>query len=184
MGGVHVVDILRIAFAISILLAAISLVGAATDRVSQRAVFGITASMGAGALAAWILFAFDPRVALAVPAAGLTTSLLAAAAAIGVRRGVLYARRIDAEIEKGEARLAEVLARGVDERAEELERFLARARAESLSLIGREERRIVDSRRAAIAEREQAAARELSESLEQTQRRVEQRLAAWGEDLE
>ena len=184
MGGVNEVDILRVAFAISIVLAAIALVGAALGRLSQRAVFAITAAVGSAALAGWVLFALDPRVALAVPAAGLTTSLLAALAAVIVRRGVVHARRVEAEIAKGEARLGAVLARDADERAAELERVLARARAESLSLIADEERRIVDSRRVAIAEREQASARELSDALAQTQRRVEQRLAAWGEDLE
>jgi hypothetical protein len=184
MGGVNEADILQVAFAISIVLAGIALAGAALDRLSERAVFGITAAIGAGALAGWVLFALDPRAELAVAAAGLTTSLLAASGAIVVRRGVVHARRIDAEIEKGEARLDAVLARGADERAAELERVLARARAESLSLIADEERRIVESRRVAIAERAQADSRELSDALAKTQRRVEQRLAAWGEDLE
>jgi len=178
------VDILRVAFAISIVLAAIAIAGAALGRISQRAVHGVAATVALGAVVGWILFALDPRAELAVPAAGLTTSLLAAAAAIGVRRGMLHARTIEAEIEKGERRLGAVIARGADERAAELERVLARARAESLSLIADEERRIVDSRRAAIAEREQVAAHELREALAETQGRVEQRLAAWGEDLD
>ncbi len=53
-----------------------------------------------------------------------------------------------------------------------------------MSLIADDERRIVESRRAAIAEREQVAAQELSNTLADTQRRVEQRLASWTEDLE
>src|SRR6266576_1744541 len=47
-----------------------------------------------------------------------------------------------------------------------------------------EERKIVDSRRGAIAEHERASAGELSDALADTQRRVEQRLTAWSEDLE
>ncbi len=178
------VDILRVAFAISIVLAAIAIAGAALGRISHRAGYGVAATVALGAVVGWILFALDPRAELAIPAAGLTTSLLAAVAAIGVRRGVLHARTIEAEIEKGERRLGAVIARGADERAAELERVLARARAESLSLIADEERRIVDSRRAAIAEREQVAAHELRDALAETQGRVEQRLAAWGEDLD
>src|SRR6185436_16340482 len=99
MSGVNEVDILRVAFAISIVLAAVALVGAALDRLSERVVFGITTAIGAGALAGWVLFALDPQAELAVAAAGLTTSLLVAVAAIVVRRGVVLARRIDAEIE-------------------------------------------------------------------------------------
>ena len=161
MGGVNEVDILQVAFAISIVLAAIALVGAALDRLSERFIFGITAAIGAGALAGWVLFALDPRAELAVPAAGLTTSLLAAAAAIGVRRGVVHARTIDAEIAKGEARLDAVLARGADERAAELERVLARARADSLSLLAEQERRIADAA-ANRARRARAASRRAS----------------------
>jgi hypothetical protein len=178
------VDILRIAFAASVALAAIVIASAAVDRISQRAVFGAAALVGAGATAGWVLFALDPRGKLAIPAAGLTVSLLATLAAIGVRRGVLHALRIEGEVESAEARLAAIVARDVEERAAELERVLARARAESLSLIADEERRIVESRRATIAEREQAAAHELHDALAATQRRVEQRLAEWGEDLE
>src|SRR6266545_3658450 len=101
-----------------------------------------------------------------------------------LRRGLLHGRRIDAAIRQAEQRLVAVVARDAEDRAAELERVLARARAESISLIVEEERRIVDSRRAAIAEREQASGRELSDALAETQRRVEQRLAEWSEDLE
>ena len=62
--------------------------------------------------------------------------------------------------------------------------MLARARAESTSLLLDEERRIAETRRQDVAEREDEAGARLSESLAATQRRVEQRLAAWGEDLE
>jgi hypothetical protein len=184
MNGVHEVDILRVAFAASLVLAAIAIAGAALDRISERVLYGIALVVAGGALAGWVLFALDPQTALAVPAEGLTASLLAAVAAIGVRRGALRARRIEGEIERAEARLARIVARGADERSAELERVLARARAESLSLFADEERRIVESRRTAIAKREQVAANELSDALAETQRRVEQRLAAWSEDLE
>src|SRR5919198_677443 len=100
------------------------------------------------------------------------------------RRGIVHAAKVDREIELAKRRLAEIVARDAEERAAELERVLARARAESLSLIADEERRIAESRRTVIAEREQASARELSDALAETQRRVEQRLASWGEDLE
>jgi hypothetical protein len=178
------VDILRVAFAVSVALAAIVIAGAALMHISQRVVYRVAMLIGVGATAGWILFALDPRTKLAVPAAGLTASLLATVAAIGVRRGMLHARTIEGEIDRAEARLGAIVARDAEERAAELERVLARARAESISLINDEERRIVESRRATIAEREQAAARELSDALAETQRRVEQRLVDWGEDLE
>jgi hypothetical protein len=184
MDAVGEADILRAAFAVSVVLAAIVIAGAALNRISLRVVYRVDVLIAAGATIGWALFALDPRTELAVPAAGLTASLLAAVAAIGVRRGVLHAQVIGGEVKKAEARLEAIVARDAEERAAELERVLARARAESLSLISDEERRIVESRRAMIAEREQAATRELRDALAETQRRVEQRLAEWGEDLE
>ena len=164
MNGVLEVDILRAAFALSVVLAAATIAGASLGRISQRAVYLIALVLGAGATAGWVLFALDPRTKLALPAAGLTVALLAAVGSIGVRRGVWHAAKIEAEIRRAEARLKSIVARDADERAAELERVLARARAESLSLIVDEERRIVESRRAAIAEREQSAAGVLSPS--------------------
>jgi hypothetical protein len=184
MGSVHEADILRIAFAISVVVAAGAIAGAALNRIGRRAIYGAAGLIAAGATAGWVLFALDPHTEHAVAAAGLTVSLLATVGARAVRRGVLHARTIEADIARAEARLAAVVARDAEERAAELDRVLARARAESRSLIVDEERRIVESRRATIAEREGIAARELGEALAETQRRVEQRLAAWGEDLE
>jgi hypothetical protein len=184
MNAVDKVDIVQVAFAVSLVVAGIALAAAALDRVSERVLQGIAMAIAVGALAGWVVFALDPGTALAVAASGLTASLLAAVAAIGVRRGVEHSRRIEVEIERAENRLARVVARGADERSAELDRVLARARAESLSLIADEERRIVESRRTVIAEREQAAAHELNEALAETQRRVEQRLAGWSEDFE
>ena len=184
MNVVDRVDVFRIAFAASLVLAAGVIARSALARVSQRWILGAASVIGAAATAAWVVFALDPRGALAVSAAGLTVSLLATLTAIAVRRGVLHGRTIDAAIGQGEERLVAVVARDAEDRAAELERVLTRARAESISLIVEEERRIVDSRRAAIAEREQASGRELSDALAETQRRVEQRLAEWSEDLE
>jgi hypothetical protein len=80
--------------------------------------------------------------------------------------------------------LQTIIDKDAHDRAAELERVLARARADSMSLLADEERRIAEERRLTIAEREETAGRELAEALDATQRRVEQRLTEWGEDLE
>src|SRR5262245_1057640 len=184
MDRVHAVDVMRIVFAAGVVAAAVAVVGATFERVSERALYAIVGALAAAATAAWVVFALDPSSELAYPAAGLTLCLAVAAGGIGIRRGIFHARKVDGEIVRAEARLAAQVAKGADERAAEQERVLARARAESLSLIATEERKIVDSRRNAIAEHERASARELNDALADTQRRVEQRLAAWSEDLE
>ncbi len=68
--------------------------------------------------------------------------------------------------------------------ADELKARLARLRADSLSVLAEEERRIADERRRELAERERAAGVELAEALAATTRRVEERLRGWADDLD
>jgi hypothetical protein len=184
MHAVDTVDVVRVAFALWILLAAGTLACAWLDRLTRRQIVWLAAIAGAGAVGAWILFALNLDTAIAVAAAGMTVAALATAAALGVHRGVVHAHGIEAELKQAEARLNAVVEQGTQERATELEQILSRARAEALSLLGEEERRIAEERRVLIAERERSAAIELSDALNEVQRRVEQRLAEWGEDLE
>ena len=81
-------------------------------------------------------------------------------------------------------RLIELLEREGGERMAELERAVSIARAESISLLGAEERRIAEERRRAVAEREDLATTELGDKIAAIQQRVEQRIAGWAEDLE
>lgn len=82
------------------------------------------------------------------------------------------------------AELAAFVEREVQEQIAELERTLALARAESISQLAAEERRIAEERRRSVAEREEKASIELAMSLQAVQKSVEARLAAWAEDLE
>ena len=72
----------------------------------------------------------------------------------------------------------------VAERSQELERTLARLRADALSGYAEEERRIAEERRRDVAERERDATAKLGEQLLAAQRAVEQRLAEWASDVE
>ena len=68
--------------------------------------------------------------------------------------------------------------------AEELKTRLARMRADALSSLVEEERKIADERRREFAERERAAGVELAEALTVAARRVDERLRTWGDDLD
>src|SRR5438477_4320491 len=91
---------------------------------------------------------------------------------------------VEQEVERARAKFDEIVAREIDERAVELEQTLKLARAESLSALVEEERRIVEERRRDVVERERDASAKLGEALAETQRRVDERLAGWGSDLE
>ena len=82
-----------------------------------------------------------------------------------------------------ELRLRELIAREAEARAEELQRTLAIARAESTSLLAHEERQLAEARRREFAERERRAAGEFSRRLVELQKRVEERLTGWAGDL-
>jgi hypothetical protein len=108
----------------------------------------------------------------------------AAAAAAVLSRAVARERRVEQEIQRAELRLAELIHGEAEERARELERTLARARADSVSLLQDEERRIAESHRSLVAEREHASGVKLVAALAETQQKVEQRLVEWRQDLD
>ena len=82
---------------------------------------------------------------IAVAAAGLALSALTR-----VRR---QSRTLEEEIERGKSEFDRVVAAEVAERSQELERTLARLRADALSGYADEERRIAEERRRDVAER-------------------------------
>jgi hypothetical protein len=122
-----------------------------------------------------------------------TIVAVAAAAASGLAAGTSLfafvrvrarARLLDAEISRGKTEFDAVVAREVQQRAEELERTLARLRSDALSQLVAEERRITDERRRDVAERERAATAQLGGQLIAAQQAVEKRLTAWASDVE
>ena len=173
-----------IVFAVAVVVAAASLAAAALERASRTMLLAAAGAIGAAAAAAWVAFALDPSLALAVSATGLLACLLAPIAAFGVRRGLSRGRDIDEEIARAKAELAEVARTELSRRSGELERMLARARADSLSAYAEEERRLAETRRTALGDSEQRLRRGLAEAFSKVQGQVEQRLASWHQDLD
>ena len=62
--------------------------------------------------------------------------------------------------------------------------MLARERAETASVLAAEERRLTEERRAAFAERERRTGDALAEQLARTERRVDERLRSFTDDLD
>lgn len=96
-------------------------------------------------------------------------------------------RADEAEIDalaQAKAELSEFIRREVEERTKELEQTLELVRAESISQLAAEERRIAEDRRRFVTEREEKAGIELAKNLQAVQKSVEGRLTAWADDLE
>jgi hypothetical protein len=181
---VHAVDAARIGFAAAVVVVAASLAAAGLGRASKRTLAALTVLLGLGAVGAWIAVGFDPRVETVIPATGITLALGAELAATKLQTLLAGPRRIEDQLARAEARLNSLVAREAGERAAELERTLARARAESASLLAEQERRIAEEHRRGAAERQHGAGAELSESLAGTQAQVERRIQEWRDDLE
>jgi len=174
----------EIVFAVAVVVAAGSLAATALERASRTMLLVAAGAIGAAAVAAWVAFALAPSTALAISATGLTACVLVPVAALGLRSGLARGRDIDREIERAKAELAEVARTEVSQRSGELERTLARARADSLSAYADEERRLAETRRTALEESEQRLRHGLSEAFSKVQGQVEQRLASWHQDLD
>lgn len=184
MAVVELEGIFQLLFGAGVLITAALFAGTALSNLSSRVSQWSAGLLGALAAAGWVWFAFRPSAELAVSAAGLTACCAAALGAYVLRRALVRSRRIEEEMTRAESRLAEVVAGEVAAQASELERALARARADSLSLLAQEERRIADERRQAVAEGERRANSDLADSLRAAQARLEQRIASWADDLE
>lgn len=176
--------VLDIGFAAGLVVAALTLAGTVLRRLPVAPLVGLTTLESAGAVGAWVAFALEHGRPLAVDAGGLTACALLVGACILLRRSFLRLSAVDTNLAEAEARLFHLVEREAAERAGELERTLARARADSASLLEQQERSFAEERRKAFAERERDAVASLSEKLTQTQSQVEQRLAGWAQDLD
>jgi murein hydrolase activator len=120
---------------------------------------------------------------IAVAAAAASALCVVASVLILVRvRG--RARILETEIERGKREFDAVVEHEVSLRTEELEATLARLRAEALSELAAEERRIADERRREVADREREATAQLGHQLVTAQQAVEQRLSQWASDVD
>jgi uncharacterized phage infection (PIP) family protein YhgE len=181
---VDLVTAAQIAFAATAGVAALSLLGAAYDRIPRRVLVGLAVLIGLEAVAAWVAFGLRPGRSLAIAAAGIMLAFAGQLAAVKLRVLLRAVRRTDDQIARAQGRLSMVIAQEAEERSAELERTLARARADSTSLLAEQERRIAEERRVEAAERSRSAADELLQALTAAQQQVETRLQSWVDDLE
>jgi hypothetical protein len=184
MRSMPLTDVFDIVFAAGVVVAAVALAGA-TLRLLPRVVLGALTTLAFGAaVAGWVFYALRHDRQLAIAAGGLTGCTFAAAASLLLRRALVRVAETDVRLAEAQTRLGEQIDAEAAERAAELERTLARARADSVSLLIEEERRIAEERRKEFAERERQVGDVLTQALTSTQAQVEQRLADWAQDLD
>jgi hypothetical protein len=177
-------EVLELVFAGAVVVVFASALAVVYGLVSSRTSVALAAFLGAAAAVAWVSFALEPSREVAVAAGGITVCAALQLGVVVLRRLVAQARQVDRRLAEAEDRFDALVSAEVEARAAELERTLSRARADSLSKLVAEERKIGETRRAAFAERERAAGVELSEALTRVEQRVAQRIAELKADLE
>ena len=178
------VTIVQVVFAATAAVAAASLAGAALGKAARRGLVALSFLLGFVAVGAWVAFGLRPGRSLAVAAGGISLAFAAELVAIRLQDLLRAAGRVDEHLARAQARLNSLVAQEADARTVELERVLARARADSSSLLAEQERRFAEERRSAAAKSAETAAEELSHALTAAQQQVEARFNAWAGDLE
>lgn len=121
----------------------------------------------------WILVAC--LVVVLIAATGLWLSL---------RRARSRISSDDAAAADARARIHAAMQEETAAHAEEIRRTLARERADTISQLAAEERRLGEERRATFAERERRAGEALADTLADVERRLDERLQGVADDLE
>lgn len=130
--------------------------------------------------------AYDDAVTAAaiIAVVGAAVAVAAFAASLVVFRKTRSQQgMLERELERGKVEFDRVVAHELAERSEQLAALLARSRADTLSQLVEDERRIAEDRRRDVAERERDASARLGEDLLAVQGAVEQRLGDWSNDI-
>src|SRR5487761_1537548 len=175
-----------IGLAVAIGVAALALAGAALRLFGRVVLVLLNLLILGGAAGGWVTFALrhsHPRE-LAIAAGGLTGAALACGASLVVAWALARAMDTEAHVTAAQKRLQEVVDTEAADRAEELERTLARARADSISRLAEEEGRIAEERRTAFGDRERELIASMTGALTETPVTASQRLADWKRDLD
>jgi hypothetical protein len=177
-------------FAAGLAVIGLSLAAVAFGRAKERHLLWAAGALAVASLAAGaallvnVIQPFTETDAIVLAAGGL------AAAAIGELGLVAYLRalRRTQEVERLSVAARDELARFVEtemrERMLELERLLARERANASHQLSEQERRLSEERRNVVERQTERARVELTQAVSAVQERLERRLMAWAADLD
>ena len=110
--------------------------------------------------------------------------VLAAALWLALTRARTRATATDALVAGARTSLRETVEEETAKHADEIRRVLARERAESVSALAIEERKLADTHRGEFATRERQAGEQLAATLTEAERRVDERLRSFTDDLD
>jgi hypothetical protein len=181
---------LEIAFAAAIAVVVISLVGVVLGKATDRLLLGLTIALTVGAGVALVALGIDlvesytDLDAVLLAAGGFAAAAVAEAGLLALNRGLRRMQQIDELTDAARDQVRAFAEEEARERVLELERMLARERANTGHQLSEQERRLAEERRDTVERQAERARVELTETVASVQERLEQRLMAWAADLD
>ena len=181
---------LEIGFGVALLVVALSFVALAIGRARERLFLGVAVVLGlgaigaAGALGVNLADGFTETAPLALVAGGLAAAAAAELGLVALSRGFARLRELERLSEQARTELAHFVDTEMRERTLELERMLARERANAGHQLSEQERRLAEERRDIVERQAERARVELTQAVSAVQERLERRLMAWAADLD
>lgn len=181
---------LEIAFATAIVVVALSLLAVVTGRASDRLLLIVTIVLAAGATVGVIALGVDlvesytDIDAVLLAAGGFAAAAVAEAGLLALNRGLRRMQEVESLTDAARAEIHAFAEEEVQQRILELERMLARERANTGHQLSEQERRLAEERRDTVERQAERARVELTQTVASVQERLEQRLMAWAADLD
>ena len=181
---------LEIGFATGLLLVALSFVALSLGRARERVFLGIAILLGlcaigaAAALGINLADQFTETAPLVLVAGGLTAAAAAELGLVALSRGFGRLREVEQLSDQARTELAHIVETEMRERTLQLERMLARERANASHQLSEQERRLAEERRDVVERQAERARVELTQAVSAVQERLERRLMAWAADLD
>ncbi|HEY7002913.1 MAG TPA: hypothetical protein VH281_01425 [Gaiellaceae bacterium] len=181
---------LGLVFAAGIVLVALSLVTVVTKRAGDRLLLWTAVALALGAAAGAVALGIDlvsdfaDTDALILATVGLAAAAMAEAGLFALNRGLQRLQQIEHQTDAARAEIAAFAQAEAKSRMLELERMLARERANTGHQLSEQERRLAEERRGSVERQAERARVELTQTVASVQERLEQRLMAWAADLD
>jgi hypothetical protein len=182
--------VFELLFAAGLALVGLSLVGVALGRARERhlvlasVVLALGAVAAAGALVLNLVEPFTDSDALLLAAGGLAAAAVAELGLVAMTRALARTKELEQLSQRAHDDLATFVETEMRERMLELERLLARERANASHQLSEQERRLSEQRRDVVERQTERARVELTQAVSAVQERLERRLMAWAADLD
>jgi len=181
---------LEIVFAAGIVVVGLSLLAVVLGKASDRLLLVLTVALAIGAAVAVVALGIDlvdsytDVDALLLAAGGLAAAAIAEAGLLALNRGLRRMQETERLTEAARDEIHAFAAQESQQRILELERILARERANTSHQLSEQERRLAEERRDTVERQAERARVELTQTVASVQERLEQRLMAWAADLD